>query len=93
MRVAETGAVDIVRCEAGKKQQQGDNKALQLKHSSANAPFQHDRSRAFRSQPFHVPSLPTCTFLSASTVECSALGNKKAIVATKICVGRKQGER
>lgn len=75
------------------KTKKGGNKALQLKHSSANAPFQHVGSRAFRSQPFHVPSFPTCTFLSASTVECSALGNKKAIVATKICVGRKQGER
>lgn len=44
-------------------------------------------------RPFHIPSFPTHTFLSASTVECSALGNKKAIVATKICVGTKQGER
>lgn len=42
----------------------------------------------------HIMSLhcPICTFLSASTVECSALGNKKAIVATKIWVGTKQKE-
>lgn len=38
------------------------------------------------------PRCPVSTFLSASTVECSALGNKKAIVATKIWVGTKQGE-
>lgn len=64
-----------------------ENKSLQLKHSCANAQawLPSDRSQ--------VPSFPTCTFLSASTVECSALGNKKAIVATKICVGANQGER
>lgn len=43
---------------------------------------------------FHImpPHVLPSTFLSASTVECSVVGNKKAIVATKIYVGRKQNK-